>query len=192
MPHADLAAEVKPEGLPKAARSRAENCGPRRAPSRPSITVTASFLRTANRVLSSRATDRQRNTEPLPLRTSERPSNRDHLQRRARKLQCRRTKYSTLDQCLRERSRLAANICKRSLPPRGLSSRLLAVNEAQRQAPLRHSRKMYPDPPDHPSPSCRGATRQASKRPPSGSQMAMQAKGGYWRPRHRKPPTSRL
>jgi hypothetical protein len=27
MPHADLAAEVKPEGLPKAARSQAETAG---------------------------------------------------------------------------------------------------------------------------------------------------------------------
>ena len=73
------------------------------------------------------------------------------------------TRYSTLGQCQTERPRLAANICKRSLPPRGLSSRLLAVNEAQRQAPQRHSRKVYPDPPDHPSPSCRGRDHASHK-----------------------------
>jgi hypothetical protein len=124
-------------------QSRAENSGPRWMPRRRSITATASFLRTANRVLSSRATDRQRNAEPLPLRTSDRPSNRDHLQRRARKLQCPRTRYSTLGQCQTERSRLAANICKRFLPPCGLSSRFLAVNEARRQAQLHHSSKIW-------------------------------------------------
>jgi class 3 adenylate cyclase len=50
--------------------------------------------------------------EPLPLRIWDRPSNRNRLQRRARKLQCPRTKYSTLGQRQRERSRLAADICK--------------------------------------------------------------------------------
>jgi hypothetical protein len=103
----------------------------------------ADVARTAIRVLSSRATGRQRNAEPPPLRTSDRPSNRDHLQRRARKLRCPRTKSSTLGQRQRERSRLAADICKLSPPPCGLSSRFLAVNEARRQALLPHSSKIW-------------------------------------------------